>query len=133
MAETNPQEKELSYDLRQYRAKEIGEQILRVADAQDHDPATYFFELEKLYIAIHHKIKKRTDGEKTYQRYYEEITVLSKKYLSAWNGNKKDNNYNILKQKLQELHRWLRLQMEEANLFGGTIEKDPAKMMGRST
>ena len=106
--------------------------MLRIAEAQDQEPYTYFSELEKLYIAIHHKIKNKPKKEEEYEKLYNEITALSNTYKNAWSGHKTDSNYNLIKKKLHELHKWLRLEMEEANLFGGVIEKDPAKMMGRS-
>lgn len=106
--------------------------MLRIAEAQDAEPYTYFLELEKLYIAIHHKIKNKKQKEAEYEQIYNDITTLSNKHKDAWSGTKNNPHYNIIKKKLHELHKWLRLEMEEANLFGGVIEKDPAKIMGRS-
>lgn len=125
MDNINPTEgKELSYDLRQYQAKMIGDQILRVTESQDLEPHQYFSELDKLYVTIHHKLKDIKQGEKEYTNHYEKIVKLSNTYKSAWSGTKGHTGYNEIIYHLKQFHMWLLMRIEEANLFGAKFLED---------
>jgi hypothetical protein len=127
--------KELSYDLRQvYATLILGKAILSVDEARDQK--NYELSLTKLrrwYIVSRHNFKKPQEEEKEYQKLINNCLAIANKYRGAFLGlSTNKDEIGIVEYSLDQLELFLYRICEEANLFGGKIERDPSKIIGSS-
>jgi hypothetical protein len=116
------------YDLRQRRAKLIGDQIDFVAlISRGQNYFDWYKSIEQLYTFSKHafKEKERENIEKEYRRIKDELINSSKKHNSVWQGhNRTPEGCEVIEEKLRELTSFVLLQIEEAKLFGTSFQTD---------
>jgi len=118
--------KEMSYDLRQYYAKIVGEHLEDAAEARKKNKYNFWFDcLVDIYVVIHHKIKDPSNAEQEYNKKVDAIAKISQANKEVWSGNNKDSKSTAtVKNCLIDLEMWLYTKMEDANMFGRKMSDD---------
>ena len=111
--------KELAYDLRQRRAKFIGDCIDdMIASMKADNFYLWMKSLEDLYDISAHMFSDK-DACKEYDKIKKELVEMANKYKSTWLGTaKKPEDASAIEQKLRELTRFVLLKIEESGAFG---------------
>lgn len=126
--------KEMKYDLRQRYANYVGDHLDDVGRTRKKDNYPHWFEsIQDLFTATVWKWKdsKREDATKEYNKLLEEVSRVANKHAAVWTGQQ--NNPEAIaqiKNVLRRLEIFVCGQMEQANMFGNTMERDPARIMG---
>lgn len=116
---------DLAYDLRQYYAKIVGEQLAEVSEARKADNFyVYFKTLEDLHTIIKHKFKHEKEDEAAYNNKVKEITKLANASPNAWGGRDKGEKYAEIENALRDIEMFLYKKMNDAKMFGtsGRVE-----------
>jgi hypothetical protein len=136
MEEKNPdQTKELSYDLRQiYAVGIVGLNFQLAQEAWEHkNYDSHLRFLRRVHTVIAHNFKKPLEDEEEYRKLVTQVKNLANKYPQVFCGIiKKANECEDIELTLEELEMFLYKKCDEANLFGGKIERDPSKIIGSS-
>lgn len=113
-------DKGMSYDLRQYRAKVIGERLINLDLAKDSKEFPQIHEqLLNLYDKIHHLAKDKAGLEQQFLVYKDKITLLSNNFRGTWFGQNNDSKAHAqIEDALREFDRYLMVVMEDAKIFG---------------
>lgn len=123
---SNENNKDMAYDLRQIYAKIVGEHMTDVAEARRSSNYGVWLEnLEDLYTVIAHKFKEATNNTNVYNKLIKEISDVANANISEWTGKSHDSKkVALIQNKLRELERFLYAKMEEANMFGQKYTDD---------
>lgn len=115
----------LRYDLRKRYANIVASHIELIAESRiAEDYYNWLKGLENLHTIIKHKFKKAKDEEE-YIKIKNDITSVANKNANVWLKKAKDpiRSYEI-ESTLRKLEEFLFLKMDEAGMFGKTMEDD---------
>lgn len=117
---------ELAYDLRQEYARIVGEHLQDIAQARKADAYNSYFKcLVDLYTIVCHKFKKPEADEKEYQELIAKAKILANQNISTWTGTDKNSIASAkIEESLQKIEIFLYRKMDEAKLFGSKMEDD---------
>lgn len=129
------QSKELSYDLRQiYAVGIVGYNLQLIQESRmNQNYSEQLRLLRDLHIVIAHNFKKPQEDENKYKELLKNCITIANKYPQTFIGKiRTPNECSILEESLAELEMFLYKKCDEANLFGGKVERDPSKIIGSS-
>lgn len=114
------EETNLAYDLRQRRAKIIGDCLDEVVySAKSGNYYVWLKSIEDLYDISEHAFNEKDDTAKEYKRLKKEVTTLANTYPQVW---LKKNNEPTAAAKIEDslriLFRYLMLRIEDSGIFG---------------
>jgi len=123
---TDIEDKEIAFDLRQEWVKLVGEQLSDLKESKKSGVySKYFAELEDLYDLVQQKFKDREETKNKLQTLMREAAILATKYPGVWNGKVQSAEAcSLIYDKLRVIERELYDAMEEGNMYGGYYDDE---------
>jgi hypothetical protein len=124
--------KDLNWDLRQTWAKTVTLNIEQLNHSKlERNLSNYYFDLRSLYANIVCKFKNRKEDDSQYKAICQEANNIIEKYPVVYDGKfYSQSQFNMIFQVLERLQIFLYDKMEEYNLWGAKVERDPSKLLG---
>lgn len=121
---SNEDNKELVFDLRQTYAKLLENILFRLAEARINKKYIDWFEaLDDLHTEINQKLDE--DEKEVYNKELKKCVDILNQYPAAYNKQTSSPTENfIIKQALKDLELWLKDKMELKNMFGAKDMED---------
>jgi len=132
MEDSNIQNQELAYDLRQRYAMIVGDHLDDVAiNRKQKNYPNYFNALVDLYTIIEFRFKERSSKKKLslseikelieeFDTLENDLIKIANKNIDAWFGRSKDPEaISKIEGALRVIERYLYYKMNEAKMFGG--------------
>lgn len=110
---------ELAYDLRQTYAKILTDDLVKIADAREHNDFVHWFEF--MHWNLHTEINQKlsSDERKEYKELLDEAIKVLNKYPEAYLGHDKDERHIFeIKNALKILETWIKDKMEAHGMYG---------------
>jgi len=123
---TDIEDKEIAFDLRQVWVKLVGEQLSDLKESKKSGVySKYFAELEDLYDLVQQKFKDREETKNKLQTLMREAAILATTYPGVWNGKIQSTEAcSLIYDKLRVIERELYDAMEEGNMYGGYYDDE---------